>query len=297
MTIAVGPWLWAVHISDGVLGAGWVWAGFAVAAALAVFGAWRIRDEEIPQVAVLTAAFFVASLIHVRIGLTSAHLLLNGLLGAVIGTRACLAIPVGLLLQAALMAHGGFSTLGVNSCVMALPALAAGWLLAAMQTAGWLRKPLFRSGLVLVTLAAWGCSVIYALALLATSRTDETGVALASATQIMLHPASLAGVFLFAGCGTWAERRLETAPEFPLGLLVGTITVLLTLLLNWLVLVQGGREDWRTLALLLFATHLPIAAIEGVIVGFALGFLARVKPQMIGLCATEKQECPADALA
>src|SRR5205085_10423419 len=122
--------LWAVHISDGVLTGPWCVGGFLVAALLAVLGAERIRDEEIPRVALLTAAFFVASLIHLPVGPTSAHLLLNGLVGVVLGRRAGLAIPVGLFLQAALIGHGGFSTLGINACVMTLPALLAWWLFA-----------------------------------------------------------------------------------------------------------------------------------------------------------------------
>src|SRR6476660_9158966 len=109
--------LWAVHISDGVLAAPWWLGGFAVAGLLALFGAWRIREEEVPQVALLTAAFFVASLIHVRVGPTSVHLLLNGLVGVVLGRRAALAIPVGLALQVALLGHGGFTTIGINSCI------------------------------------------------------------------------------------------------------------------------------------------------------------------------------------
>src|SRR5579871_5672190 len=115
--------LWAVHISDGALTWPWVYGGFVVAALLLLIGAWGIRDEEIPQVALLTAAFFVASLIHVKVGFSSAHLLLNGLVGVILGRRAALAIPVGLFLQAALIGHGGFTTLGINSCVMVLPAL------------------------------------------------------------------------------------------------------------------------------------------------------------------------------
>src|SRR5216684_4154728 len=132
--------LLAVHISDGVLTWPWWSGGFALAIGLAVLGAWRIRDEEIPQVAVLTAAFFVASLIHVPLGpITSAHLLLNGLMGMVLGTRVALAIPVGLFLQAALIGHGGFLTLGVNSCIMVLPALLA-WQMFAVFA----RLPLFK---------------------------------------------------------------------------------------------------------------------------------------------------------
>src|SRR5947209_969241 len=93
--------LWAVHISDSILSPTWQASGFAVAAVLAVLGAWRIRDEEIAKVAVLTAAFFVASTIHVGVGPTSVHLLLNGLVGIILGRRAALAIPIGVALQAA----------------------------------------------------------------------------------------------------------------------------------------------------------------------------------------------------
>src|ERR671937_1674740 len=118
---------WAVHISDGVLAWPWWVGGFALAAVLALAAAYRVRDEEVPRIALLTAAFFVASLIHVRAGPTSVHLVLNGLVGVLLGRRAALAIPVGLFLQAALLGHGGFTSLGINSCVMVLPALAA-WL-------------------------------------------------------------------------------------------------------------------------------------------------------------------------
>ncbi|MFX9008165.1 energy-coupling factor ABC transporter permease, partial [Acinetobacter baumannii] len=66
--------VWAVHIADNVLTAPWWLAGFAGAAVLAGLGAWRLREEEIPRIALLTAAFFVASSIHIRIPPTSAHL-------------------------------------------------------------------------------------------------------------------------------------------------------------------------------------------------------------------------------
>src|SRR5687768_5775543 len=113
--------LFAVHISDGVLNAPWQAAGFLGAGMLLALEAWRLRDEEVPQIALLTAAFFIASLMHIRVGPTSVHLLLNGLAGVLLGGRAALAIGVGLLLQAILVGHGGFYTLGVNTCVMGLP--------------------------------------------------------------------------------------------------------------------------------------------------------------------------------
>src|SRR5947209_2679562 len=120
----------AVHVPDGLLTTSWLFGGFALAGLLALTAASRIRDEEIPRIALLSAAFFVASLMHFPVGPTSVHLLLNGLVGVVLGRRAPLAILVGLCLQAVLLGHGGISSLGVNACVMTLPALLAGGLFA-----------------------------------------------------------------------------------------------------------------------------------------------------------------------
>src|SRR5205085_8810393 len=111
MQLAYALPIWAVHISDNILTPSWCLGGFVLAGLLALLGAWRIREEEIAQVALLTAAFFVASLAHVRVGPTSAHLLLNGLVGVILGRRAGLAIPVGLFMQVVLIGHGGFTTL------------------------------------------------------------------------------------------------------------------------------------------------------------------------------------------
>src|SRR5437868_1279554 len=135
--------MWAVHISDGILAADWWGGGFLVAGLFALLGGRCVRDDEIPKIAMLTAAFFVASLIHVRVGPTSVHLLLNGLLGVLLGWRVFLAIPVGLLLQVILIHHGGFTTLGVNTCVMAFPAL-LGWMtFAALRRSPWVRQAWF----------------------------------------------------------------------------------------------------------------------------------------------------------
>ena len=121
------PLLWAVHIADGMLSPVWLLAGFVVAGALALLASCRVRDEEIPRIALLSAAFFVASSIHVNIGPSSAHLLLNGLVGIILGWRAPLAILLGISLQAILIQHGGLWTIGVNTCTEALPALLAWW--------------------------------------------------------------------------------------------------------------------------------------------------------------------------
>jgi cobalt/nickel transport system permease protein len=116
-----------VHLSDGILSGPVVAGGFVTAAVLARWGAAGLRDDETPRVAVFTAAFFCASLLHFKIPPTSVHLLFHGLLGVVLGRRALLALPVGLGLQAALLGHGGITTLGVNATLFGVAALAASW--------------------------------------------------------------------------------------------------------------------------------------------------------------------------
>jgi cobalt/nickel transport system permease protein len=278
--------LFAVHISDGVLATGWWAGGFAVAGLLAALGAWRIRDDEIPRVALLTAAFFVASSFHIKVGATSAHLLLNGLVGVILGTRAGLAIAVGLLLQYFLLQHGGISTLGVNSCVMTLPALGAWGLFRLLNHLPWLRRPWFRSLLVGLCGLTSLLSLIYSVTLFVTNPLRQASdVDFTWANALTFHPATLAGVLLITALIVHGERKLGNAPEFALGLLIGEMAVLATIALNCLVLLLGGETDWTVPVLVLIVLHLPLAVLEGVVVGFAVGFLARVKPEMLGLSA------------
>lgn len=124
--------LFAVHISDGILAPATLALGFLGAALLLVPALVRVREEEVSRIALLTAAFFVSSSIHVKVGATSIHLLLNALVGIVLGRRAPLAIAIGLVLQAVLLAHGGVTTLGVNATVIAVPALLARPLFGAL---------------------------------------------------------------------------------------------------------------------------------------------------------------------
>ncbi len=291
------PSTFAVHISDGVLLPSWEWGGFAVAGLLALFGAWRIRDEEIPRVAVLTAAFFVASQIHVQVPAgPSTHLLLNGLLGVVLGRRALLAVPVGLLLQVALFQHGGYLSLGVNSVVMGVPALLAGVLFAGLRRLPWLGRPWFRAGLVAGSVAIFGLSLTYAVTVLVTNRLNQLADPdLSWADRVTFHSAVLAGLAGVAALAAWAERRLDNAPEFAIGLVVGETAVLATILLHSVALVFGGGKDWYGVALLTFIIHLPLAVLEGAILGFTVGFLVRVKPEMLGWTAPETTPCAVDS--
>jgi len=112
-----------MHISEGVLSAPVLGVGAVLAAVGTAVGLKRLDYDRLMTVAILSAAFFVASLIHVPIGPSSAHLIMNGLLGAILGWAAFPAILTGLLLQAVLFQYGGLAVLGVNTCDMAYPAV------------------------------------------------------------------------------------------------------------------------------------------------------------------------------
>ena len=89
-----------MHISEGVLSGPVLLSGAALAAAGTAVGLRKLDYDRIAQAGVLSAAFFVASLIHVPIGPSSVHLLLNGIVGLLLGWGAFPAILVALVLQA-----------------------------------------------------------------------------------------------------------------------------------------------------------------------------------------------------
>lgn len=118
-----------MHISEGILSGPMLAAGAGVALAGLAIGLRGLENERVPEVAVLASAFFVASLVRVPVGPANLHLVLNGLVGLLLGWSAFPAIVVALVLQALLFQFGGLSTLGVNAAVMGLPAVAA-WYIA-----------------------------------------------------------------------------------------------------------------------------------------------------------------------
>jgi cobalt/nickel transport system permease protein len=206
--------LLAVHLSDGAFADAWVAAGFAGAFALLVPAVWRVREDEIPRIGVLTAAFFIGSSIHFKLAVlpTSVHLILNGLVGVVLGRRAPLAISVGLVLQFLLLSHGGVTTLGLNACVVGVPAVLAGWLFPVLRATG--------------------------------------------------------------------------LPGYARGAVLGGGAVALAVVFNFLVLLFGGKEDWGTLARLVLLAHLPVVAVEALVLGVVVSYLEKVKPEMLAPART-----------
>jgi cobalt/nickel transport system permease protein len=119
-----------MHIPDGILPLSVTGAGYAATAATTWYSIRKIKQKEdprqdIPKASLLTAAFFVVSWIHIPMPPTSVHLVLNGLLGALLGYYAFPAILIGLFFQAVMFGHGGLTTLGVNAMIMGLPAIIA----------------------------------------------------------------------------------------------------------------------------------------------------------------------------
>lgn len=112
-----------MHIVDGALSIPVLAAGAVLSVAGIAVGLKKLDYDHLPQVGVLSAAFFVASYIHLPLGFSSVHLILNGLIGLALGWAAFPALFVALLLQAVFFGFGGFVVLGVNAFNIAMPAI------------------------------------------------------------------------------------------------------------------------------------------------------------------------------
>lgn len=121
-----------MHISEGVLRPEILIGGAVISITIIAYALKKLKNEEIPLVAVFSALFFLASFIHIPAGPVSIHLILNGIIGAILGVRAFIAIFIALLLQGLLFGYGGISTLGINTFNLALPAL-LGWFILSLH--------------------------------------------------------------------------------------------------------------------------------------------------------------------
>lgn len=118
-----------MHISEGVLSGSVLAIGGVLAISITIIGLKKVEVDKVANIGILSAAFFVASLIHINLGPSSVHLVLNGIIGLLLGWAAVPAILVGLILQAVFFQYGGFSVLGVNTINMAVPAVIGYYLL------------------------------------------------------------------------------------------------------------------------------------------------------------------------
>lgn len=117
-----------MHISEGVLSPTVLISGILLSAGGIILGLRKMEPRKIPQVALMSSAFFVASLIRIPIGPANVHLVLNGLVGVILGWMAFPSIAIALALQALVFQFGGFTVLGVNTFIMAAPSVLAFYL-------------------------------------------------------------------------------------------------------------------------------------------------------------------------
>lgn len=163
-----------VHMVEGVVSAPVIAGCAALAVAGVGYGLTKLKADHMPKAAVVGAAFFVASLIHVPVGPSSAHLLLNGLMGLLLGWTALPALAVALVLQAAFFGFGGVTTLGVNLVLIGAPAIIVHHLFRDLVTrrgSGWAAG--FGCGALAIGLSALG----------AAGRTGSVGRGLRSSGQ------------------------------------------------------------------------------------------------------------------
>jgi cobalt/nickel transport system permease protein len=191
-----------MHIADGILSAPVIIAGFIGTAALA---AWAMRDldlEEIPKISVAASVFFVADLIHFPLGAVSIHLVLNGLVGIVLGRRAFVAILLGVILQFLMFGHGGLTVIGVNTLMMGGGALVAYAIWQIRHRVQWPRKEAVFGAL------AGGVGILFSGFILALALvTTGTELNAAAATALAWHiPLVILEGAVAATCASFLKR-------------------------------------------------------------------------------------------
>lgn len=176
-----------MHICEGILAStphGQVVLAVSTVAAAAgtAIGLYRLDYERIPRVALLSAAFFACSLIHLPLGAATVHLTLIGLMGLILGWAAFPAVLVALALQAMFFPFfGGYTTLGLNTLIMATPAVVCHYLFRRAVRSD-AEVVVFRIGFAAAAVGILLGASIGGIALLATGRAfDLFGYAFAIA--------------------------------------------------------------------------------------------------------------------
>jgi len=189
-----------VHISEGILSAPVLASGAVAAAAMTAAGLRGLDPQRMVRVGLLSAAFYLASLVHVPIGPGNAHLVLNGLLGILLGWAAVPAILAALFLQAVMFQFGGLSALGVNTVIMALPAVI--------------------------------CHLAFGRLVRGTGRMAALGAFCTGATAVLMSGALVALFLVFTGEAFIAAAGVILAVHVPVMLVEGVMTMFLVAFLK-----------------------------------------------------------------
>ena len=119
---------------------------------------------------------------RVPVGPSSVHLLLNGLIGLILGWAAFPAIFIGLLLQAVLFQFGGLTVLGCNTVNMALPAVLFGMAARPFLTRG--KAAQLTAGFLCGVLSVFGAALLTALCMFFTDEGFLTAAKLLFISEI-----------------------------------------------------------------------------------------------------------------
>src|SRR5262249_5711359 len=151
------------------------------------------------------------------------------------------------------------------------PALLAWAIFEVLRRVSWRRHPWLRTCLVAVSLLGWTLCLVYGVVLLFNRNPGASRRAL----DITFQQLTLAAALVLCLSGGWSVRPLENDPEFALGLFIGQLSALATSALACVALAFGAvePESWQTMSQLLFVAHVPVALLEGVILGFTISFL------------------------
>lgn len=231
-----------MHISEGIMTLPVLSTGWAVTAGLLALSLRRINsagqstnnaqgrvlDSMLPKMAVFASAFFLASLVRVPIGATSAHFALLGLMGLTLGWGSFPAIFMALVLQALLFQFGGLASLGVNACIMGIPAL--------------------------LTYALFSRAVTHSSSAHATGNTftrlGRAGIAafLAGALPIVLGTALIFAALMASHAALASTAGLLAAASLPLAFMEGLVTLFAVGFLRKvapdMLASSAGGPDW-----------------------------------------------------
>ncbi len=275
--------IFGVHLPDGLIQGPWIVAGWLVTILLIIVTSRKLKDEEIPRISFLTAVFFLTSMIPVQVPSgPKTHLLLNGLIGIILGPRAALSIAPALFLQSLLFAHGGFLSLGLNITVMSIPAILVQPFASLIQAPLSSNKPWVRFSAC--TLALVFCLTATALGILLLYKQFNFENKYEIVNQILallVSPSYILGSIIISGTFSLFLLKSTLGRMFSLGFLVGLMGVLFTVFLHALVMIIGGVPNLGPIILITCLIHLPLAIVEGLAVGFMVNFLAKVKPELL----------------
>ena len=197
-----------MHISEGILSGGVLAVGWAGTVAGISYGLRKTNTDKIIQTALISSAFFLASLVNIRIGPSSTHLMLLAPMGLILGHAVFPAVFTALLLQALLFGFGGLLVLGANSFVMGSASLVTylvfGKAVRAAENRSKIITLSFMAGAIAVVIAA----VIAGMFLMLTDSNFAGAVKVLLITHI---PVAVAEGIVTAFLVMWLKR---SAPEF-----------------------------------------------------------------------------------